>query len=94
MNSHSDAERRDLFGRTEAELVAEVARQERVYAIAACYGGNEGAALKLAMRKANLDVDKRQLAIMRGEIVDDAPRISLAARGKVHREILALGSRR
>lgn len=84
-------ERRDLFGRTEAELRASIAGQERVYAIAASYGGTEGAALNLARKKANLEVDRRQLSIMLGESADDAPRLSEQARSKLYREILSLG---
>lgn len=60
---------RDLFGRTESELVAAIAKGERVYAISETYRGNEGLALEIARKKANLDVDRRQLAILRGDPV-------------------------
>jgi hypothetical protein len=82
-------ERRDLFGRTEAELRAEIARKERIYAIAASYSGGEGQALKLAVKKANLDVDRRQLAIMLGEAVDESPPLSPAARASQNKTLAA-----
>jgi hypothetical protein len=79
----------DLFGRTEAELRAAIAWQERMHPIAASYGGGEGAAIKLAMKRSNLEVDRRQLAIMRGDAIDDSPRLTPAAREKLHREVIA-----
>jgi hypothetical protein len=54
------------------------------------YTGGEGLALKLAIRRANLDVDRRQLAIVRGEVADDSPRLTPAAREKQNRELAAL----
>lgn len=83
-------ERRDLFGRTEAELVAAIRHAQIVYAIASGYTGGEGLALKLAIRKAKLDVDRRQLAIMLGETVDESPSLSPAGREKQNRELAAL----
>src|SRR3954462_14269930 len=83
-------ERRDLFGRTETELVAAIGHAKIVYAIASGYTGGEGLALKLAIRRANLDVDRRQLAIMRGEAADDSPRLTAAGREKQNRELAAL----
>lgn len=62
-------ERRDLFGRTEAELVAAIARARATYAIAEVYRGNEGIALNLARRLANIRVLERCLAQLRGERV-------------------------
>lgn len=58
----------DLFGRTESEILAAIDWQERTYAVASTYGGNEGAAIKLAIRRANLAVDRRLLAELRGEV--------------------------
>jgi hypothetical protein len=83
----------DLFGRTEAQLRASIAWQERIYAIKARYGGNEGASITLAIKKSNLDVDRRQLAIMRGELVEERPAFSEAARVKLYRELLGYGRR-
>lgn len=85
----ASTERRDLFGRTETELVAAIGHAQIVYAIASGYTGGEGLAIKLAIRRANLDVDRRQLAIIRGETVDDSPRLSPAAREKQNRELAA-----
>src|SRR4051795_6584126 len=86
----SSTERRDLFGRTETELVAAIGHAQIVYAIASGYTGGEGLALKLAIRRGNVDVDRRQLAIVRGEVTDDSPLLTPAGREKQNRELAAL----
>lgn len=63
------AEARDLFGRTEAELLEAISWQERVAKIADVYRGNEELGKRVERRKALLDVDRRQLALLRGERV-------------------------
>lgn len=72
-----NSERRDLFGRTEAQLIASIDWQERVVQVSRAWGGNEGLATKLEEKRANLDVDRRQLAELRGEPVqrDDPIRV-------------------
>jgi hypothetical protein len=57
----------DLFGRTEAQLLEQIERAKRRLAIADVYRGNEGLALKLEMMRANIRVDERCLARLRGE---------------------------
>lgn len=62
-------EKRDLFGRTEAEIVTAIDWKERVYKVSSGYSGGESLALELARKRANLDVDRRCLAELRGERV-------------------------
>ena len=93
------SERRDLFGRTEAELVVEIANGERIYSISKAWTGNEGLAKDLARARTNLEVDKRQLAQLRGEPVDwgkeGPPRVlDGPALDRWRREFMAVGARR
>lgn len=86
---------RDLFGRTEAELVAAIALQERTYEISIAYRGNEGIAINLARKQANLNVDRRCLAQLLGERLPELPGwrpdLEGAALAKWRKEILSMG---
>lgn len=89
----TDDEPRDLFGRTEAEVVAAIAHAERIYKISAVYSGNEGLALELARKKGNIEVDRRELAILRGEKKrDSATEIAPSGLAKWRREFMAVGT--
>lgn len=81
----------DLFGRTEAQLVAAIAKAELLLEIQKVWRGNDRLGAEIERAIGQIGVDRRQLAIMRGEIADDSPRLSVSAREKLHREILALG---
>lgn len=89
-------ERRDFFGRTESELVGEIARRKRVLAVAEVYRGNEGLALKLETMRSNIRVYERCLAWLRGERVsypdgeEPRPMLSGQALEKWRREIMAM----
>lgn len=68
-------ERRDLFGRTEQELEAAIEHAERIYKVSSAYTGNEGLALALKAKRANIDVDRRMLAELRGQLRPDPARV-------------------
>lgn len=75
------AERTDIFGRTEQQIVVAIARGERTYNISKVYSGAEGLAINLARRRASIEVDKRQLSILRGvRVVYDPPLREMTSR--------------
>jgi hypothetical protein len=82
---------RDLFGRTENELVTAIARAEKTYAVSMAYSGNEGLAINHARMRANLDVDRGELRRLRGEVVPSNAYLTGAKLEQWRRDVLALG---
>lgn len=77
----------DLFGRSEQELVDAIAKGEQIYKIASGFPGGRYIQ-ELDRQQRNLDVDRRQLAIMRSEIRDDFPPLFGEALDRFRRTIL------
>lgn len=86
-----DGQPRDLFGRTEAELVADISWWERTYKVGSVYTGNEGLAINLARRRANLDIARNELKRLRGERVEETRLLSGQALDKWRKDIVRLG---